>query len=68
MKIKNIIFDVGNVIVRWSPIHIIEKKFPAHQSHEHQFFIDEIFRSDILIQLNLGQISMEILMLKLLKS
>ena len=68
MKIKNIIFDVGNVIVRWSPIHIIEKKFPAHQSHEHQFFIDEIFRSDIWIQLNLGQISMEILMLKLLKS
>lgn len=59
MKIKNIIFDVGNVIVRWSPIHIIESAFPEHQSHQHQFFIEEIFRSEIWIQLNLGQISEE---------
>lgn len=59
MKIKNIIFDVGNVIVRWSPLCIIENTFPEHESHQHQFFIEEIFRSDIWVQLNLGQISEE---------
>ena len=59
MKIQNIIFDVGNVIVRWSPLHIIESTFPEHESHEHQFFIKEIFRSDTWIQLNLGHISEE---------
>ncbi|MFO8488048.1 HAD family phosphatase [Legionella pneumophila serogroup 1] len=59
MQIKNIIFDVGNVIVRWSPAHIIEKTFPEHKSHQHELFMEEIFRSDIWIQLNLGQISEE---------
>lgn len=59
MKIKNIIFDVGNVIVRWSPLHIVKSTFPEHQSHQHQLFIEEIFKSDIWIQLNLGQISEE---------
>ena len=50
MKIKNIIFDVGNVIVRWSPLYIIESTFPEHGPHQHQFFIEEIFRSDIWVQ------------------
>ena len=59
MKIKNIIFDVGNVIVRWSPIQIIKNTFPEHNSHQHQFFIEEIFRSEIWIQLNLGKISFD---------
>lgn len=59
MKIKNIIFDVGNVIVRWSPMHIIKNTFPEHKLHQHQFFIEEIFRSEIWIQLNLGKISEE---------
>jgi len=59
MKIKNIIFYVGNVIVQWSPLHIIESTFPEHKPHQHQFFIAEIFRSDTWIQLNLGQISEE---------
>jgi putative hydrolase of the HAD superfamily len=59
MKIKNIIFDVGNVIVRWSPLYIIESTFPEYEPRQHQFFIEEIFRSDIWIQLNLGQISEE---------
>ncbi|KTD12284.1 HAD family hydrolase [Legionella hackeliae] len=56
MKIKNVIFDVGNVIVRWSPLHIIESTFPDHGPDQHQFYIEEIFRSDTWIQLNLGQI------------
>ena len=41
MKIKNIIFDVGNVIVRWSPLFIIESTFPEHEPHQHQLFIDD---------------------------
>ena len=59
MKIKNVIFDVCNVIVRWSPLHIIKSAFPKHEPSQHQFYIEEIFRSDIWIQLNLGQISEE---------
>ncbi|RUR13500.1 HAD family phosphatase [Legionella sp. km772] len=59
MKIKNVIFDVGNVIVRWSPTHIVEKTFPEYNSHQHQFFIEEIFKSDTWIKLNLGHISEE---------
>ena len=47
------------MIVRWSPLHIIESAFPEHDSHQHQFFIEKIFRSDTWIQLNLGQISEE---------
>ncbi len=47
------------MIVRWSPLCIIESTFPEHESHQHRSFIEEIFRSDIWVQLNLGQISEE---------
>ena len=57
MKIKNIIFDVGNVIVRWSPIHIIEKTFPNLSTQEHRILLEKIFKSDTWINLNLGTIS-----------
>ena len=57
MAIKNIIFDVGNVIVRWSPLYVIENTFPNDEPPQHQFFIDAIFKSDIWIQLVLGQIT-----------
>lgn len=39
MAIKNIIFDVGNVIVKWSPTTIIEKTFHEHNTQQHQFFV-----------------------------
>lgn len=67
MKIKNIIFDVGNVIVRWDPAHIIEKTFPEYPS-AHQFFIEQIFKSDTWIQLNLGKISEEDAKLKFISN
>jgi putative hydrolase of the HAD superfamily len=52
MKIKNIVFDLGNVIVKWAPLDILKAVFP-NQSAE-QFYQDI---RPIWIQLNLGQIT-----------
>ena len=57
MNIKNIIFDVGNVIVKWSPIDIIKITFPDVDPDQQQFLFEKIFKSDIWISLNLGKIS-----------
>lgn len=53
--IKNIVFDIGNVLIRWSPTHIVEQVFPGH--HDHQQLAHEIFRSPIWFDLNLGKIT-----------
>ena len=34
MKIQNVIFDVGNVLVRWSPLEVIESIFPNYKPQE----------------------------------
>jgi putative hydrolase of the HAD superfamily len=57
MAIKNIIFDVGNVIVRWSPTLIIQKTFPDLQPSQEQYLLEHIFRSETWKQLNLGKLS-----------
>lgn len=57
MPIKNIIFDIGNVMVRWSPIHIIQMTFPQLHAVEQERLREQIFKSDLWMQLNLGQIS-----------
>ncbi len=31
MTIKNIIFDVGNVLVRWDPTSAVASVFPQHE-------------------------------------
>ncbi|STX39650.1 HAD family hydrolase [Legionella feeleii] len=59
MNIKNIIFDVGNVIVTWSPAEIIRNTFPNYEPHQQQYLVEKIFRSSIWINLNLGKISEE---------
>ena len=57
MAIKNIIFDIGNVLLRWSPIDIIKKTFPTHPDHE--TLTAKISREQLWYDLNLGIITEE---------
>ena len=50
--IKNIIFDVGNVIVKWSPFTVIAEIFPNLDPKE---FYEQI--KPIWLDLNLGKLS-----------
>jgi len=53
--IKNVVFDVGNVIVRWAPSEIVKLTFgeddPADQ------LVTKIFQSDIWLNLNKGLVT-----------
>lgn len=52
MKIKNIIFDVGNVMVRWAPHEIISSILPQMDSVA---FFKKMY--PVWIELNLGKLS-----------
>lgn len=57
-KIENIVFDIGNVMVSWSPKNIIERTFPEYEHNQISNVADDIFnKSGIWRQLNLGIIS-----------
>ncbi len=56
--IRNVIFDVGNVFVRWSPSEIISRSFNLEPtSEQNRDRADAIFRSPIWISLNLGELT-----------
>lgn len=55
MKIKNIIFDVGNVLFEYDPSFIIDSLFPKTENKA--FFLDELFNSDIWQQLDRGDLT-----------
>jgi putative hydrolase of the HAD superfamily len=55
MTYKNIVFDVGNVLVRWDPQGIIDHVFPEHTS-PHQLMLN-IFKDQTWYDLNLGSIN-----------
>lgn len=52
-SIKNVVFDVGNVIVRWSPIEIINLTFGT-QGEESKELAKRIFQSEIWLDINKG--------------
>jgi len=52
MPIKNIIFDVGNVLVKWSPDEIITATFPEYDPKEFYMMIRPYW-----IDINLGKIT-----------
>jgi putative hydrolase of the HAD superfamily len=52
MKIKNIIFDIGNVLVKWAPYEVIGNLFPDHDTVEFYTKIRPVW-----IDLNLGKLS-----------
>lgn len=54
-KIKNVVFDVGNVIVRWAPLEIIKLSFGDSESPEQR--AKAIFHSETWLALNKGFIT-----------
>ena len=59
MSVKNIIFDVGNVLVKWSPADIIKATFLDISDDETVVYINKIFKTDIWTDLNLGSLTEE---------
>lgn len=55
MPIKNIVFDVGNVLVRWDPTWIIANAFAPHENKQKR--MQQIFKSGIWTDLNKGKYS-----------
>lgn len=55
MTIKNIIFDVGNVLVRWDPTHIVSVAFPEYKHPSS--LAQSIFKHQTWLDLNLGLIT-----------
>ncbi|HFQ5304855.1 TPA: HAD family hydrolase [Vibrio vulnificus] len=54
-NIKNVVFDIGNVVVRWAPLEIIRLTFGEGNSLEEQ--AKSIFQSEIWLSLNKGRIT-----------
>ncbi|MCS5712440.1 HAD-IA family hydrolase [Candidatus Berkiella aquae] len=55
MAIQNIVFDVGNVLVRWDPYTITQTVFPEHD--DVLTLMQSIFRHQTWLDLNLGSIT-----------
>ncbi|MGY0613632.1 HAD family hydrolase [Vibrio sp. FJH11] len=54
-NIKNVVFDIGNVVVRWAPLEIVRLTFGNIESAEEK--VKSIFQSDTWLELNKGIIS-----------
>lgn len=54
-NIKNVVFDIGNVVVRWAPLEIVRLTFGNIESAEER--VKSIFQSDTWLELNKGNIS-----------
>ncbi|MBY0461907.1 MAG: HAD family phosphatase [Alphaproteobacteria bacterium] len=53
--IKNIVFDIGNVLVKWAPHDIVNKVFP---NHPNTFELNQkIFKSPAWMDLNRGKMT-----------
>jgi putative hydrolase of the HAD superfamily len=56
--IRNVVFDVGNVFVRWSPPEIVRRCFDlAVDTDANQKRAEALFRSQIWRNLNLGELT-----------
>lgn len=53
--IKNVVFDIGNVVVRWAPLEIVRLTFGNIDYPEEK--VKSIFQSDTWLDLNKGIIS-----------
>lgn len=54
-QIKNVVFDIGNVLVRWSPIEIIRLTFG--ESDDSQTRAKTIFQSPLWLAINRGELN-----------
>jgi putative hydrolase of the HAD superfamily len=58
MSIKNIVFDIGNVLLCWDPPAIITQTFPEETQPEKLATLTQlIFKSPIWYDLNLGKLT-----------
>ncbi len=53
--IKNIIFDVGNVLFKYDPLHIISSILP--KSNKKEFYLNELFQSELWQKLDRGDLT-----------
>ncbi|MBD0785598.1 HAD family phosphatase [Vibrio sp. Y2-5] len=54
-EIKNVVFDIGNVVVRWAPLEIIRLTFGDSNTVEERAKL--IFQSETWLRLNKGEIT-----------
>ncbi len=54
-SIRNVVFDIGNVIVRWAPLEIVKLTFGEVKAPE--VLVKAIFQSETWLDLNKGLIS-----------
>jgi putative hydrolase of the HAD superfamily len=54
MPVKNIVFDVGNVLVTWNPVNIIQNTFPELDPN---LLLQQIFKTGFWLELNAGKIT-----------
>ena len=57
MPIKNVVFDVGNVLVKWSPTEIITRTFDGDA--DIPSLTSAIFRNELWLALNRGELTAE---------
>jgi putative hydrolase of the HAD superfamily len=57
MNIKNIVFDVGNVLVHYDPAAIIKQCFPEENEQKQALLVQSIFKQQTWYDLNLGLIT-----------
>jgi putative hydrolase of the HAD superfamily len=58
--IKNVIFDVGNVFVRWSPTEIVDRSFDLRKgTDENLQRAEALFRSPLWRSLNRGELTQQ---------
>lgn len=55
MAIKNVVFDIGNVLLKWKPREIIDKNFPKERNLN--LLANKILESSIWTELNLGNVT-----------
>lgn len=55
--IKNIVFDIGNVLVKWNPTYIVSQTFPDHENHA--ALAQQIFKSKLWLDHNYGMFTEE---------
>jgi putative hydrolase of the HAD superfamily len=53
--IKNVVFDIGNVLVKWSPLEIVRRTFGDNCNDTK--LVQLIFKSDLWRQLNIGYLT-----------
>ena len=53
--VKNVVFDIGNVMVKWSPAEIVRKTFGEDADQE--YYVNAIFQDKLWYALNRGEVT-----------